>query len=109
MPMIAISGRRGFGGFKAARIASASCFAIDGASVTAGAGGRERIHAPPIARTITTMPKTLHKMSRRFMGSALAPGYRPLKTSLPVVRRGELRVEVVETGVEPRGATLFLL
>ena len=67
MPTIAISGRWRFGGFKAAIVASASSCAIGGAAPAAGAGGSERIQAPPIVTRSAATPKPLHKTSRLFM------------------------------------------
>src|SRR5262249_44489464 len=46
-PMIAISGRRRLGGFRAAIVAAASSAAIGRAAATDAACGSERIHAPP--------------------------------------------------------------
>jgi hypothetical protein len=69
--MIAISGRWRFGGFKAARVAASSCFAIEGAAVRVVAKGRERIHAMAPAAPSATALKPLQRMVRRFMAPRL--------------------------------------
>src|SRR5882757_10919795 len=71
MPTIAISGRRRFGGFKAAMVASASSFAIVGAVAKAVAEGRVKIQTPPIITKAAAAPKPPHNTSRHFMVTCL--------------------------------------
>src|SRR5690242_17369154 len=67
MPMIAISGRLRFGGFSAAIVTSASCFAIGGAAAWDGAGGNVTIHPTKAIAQSTTALMTIHLTSRQFM------------------------------------------
>ena len=72
-PMIAISGRWRFGGFRAANVASASTCAIGGAAPAGGAGGSESIQAAPIITGSVAAPKPLHNKSRLFMAISELP------------------------------------
>jgi hypothetical protein len=66
MPMIAINGRRRFGGFNAVTMASASCFAIGGAAAKDGAGGSVKIQPPKLIATRAMAPRPIHFKGRHF-------------------------------------------
>jgi hypothetical protein len=69
-PVMAFSGRRRFGGRKAASLASASSRAIGEATAGGGAAGNERIQAPPPAAASTAAPRPAHNICRLFMASS---------------------------------------
>jgi hypothetical protein len=67
MPMMAISGRWRFGGFKAAIVASRSSCAIAGGAATEGVIGSEKIQPAPITANSAAAASTPHNRSRKFI------------------------------------------
>jgi hypothetical protein len=67
MPTVAMTGRRRFGGFNAAKSVSVSECVIGGCGVTRRSRGNDSIHAPPIAPAAPTIPTPLHAKRRNFM------------------------------------------
>src|SRR5215831_1514917 len=96
--MIAINGRGRFGGFNARSIASVSSVGIGTSGESEGAGGSDRIHAPPPVTKSPIAPKPLQRSLLDFIvtfqslvSDSLVPDNSPIMRRWRVAHRATQR------------------